>query len=190
MYPAQDRKHRGHLLKLSVRGAVFCLDHPLGLRFCIISDQFQSGGIHAHEVEVVKYHRDGPIRGHLVKMYTAQAFGCQKNRIKPPSRISQRPPGLGPPPLFASDNFMKKLSDEQREQIMRAAVDAGNQFSDEVRTETEEVREWLVSEGGMTRTDPDRADFIAAAQTVQQSVAAERGQEFVDLVNMINAAAE
>lgn len=93
-------------------------------------------------------------------------------------------------PLFASSSFMGRLNEEQREQIMRAAIDAGNQFSEEVRTETEEVRTWLVEEGGMTRTDPDRADFIAAAQVVQQTVAAERGQEFVDLVNMINAAAE
>ncbi len=93
-------------------------------------------------------------------------------------------------PLFASSSFMDRLSDEQREQIMRAAVDAGNRFSEEVRTETEEVRTWLVEEGGMARTDPDRTDFIAAAQEVQQTVAAERGQEFVDLVNMINAAAE
>ena len=93
-------------------------------------------------------------------------------------------------PLFASSSFMDRLSEEQREQIMRAAVDAGNQFSEEVRTETEEIRQWLATEGGMTRTDPDRADFIAAAQEVQQAVAAERGDEFVELVNMINAAAE
>lgn len=93
-------------------------------------------------------------------------------------------------PLFASSSFMDRLSDEQREQIMRAAIDAGNTFSEEVRTETEEVRQWLATEGGMTRTDPDRADFIAAAQKVQQAVAAERGEEFVALVNMINAAAQ
>ncbi len=93
-------------------------------------------------------------------------------------------------PLFASSNFMNRLSDEQKEQVMRAAEDASAQFSEQVRTETEEVRDWLATEGGMTRTDPDRADFIAAAQGVQQAVAAERGQEFVDLVNMINAAAE
>jgi len=93
-------------------------------------------------------------------------------------------------PLFASSTFMDRLSEEQREQIMRAAVDAGNQFSEEIRTETEEIREWLTTEGGMTRTDPDRADFITAAQEVQQAVAAERGEEFVNLVNMINAAAE
>ena len=93
-------------------------------------------------------------------------------------------------PLFASSSFMDRLSDEQREQIMRAAVDAGNQFSEEVRSETEEVRQWLATEGGMTRTDPDRTDFIAAAQEVQQAVAAERGEEVVSLVNMINAEAD
>lgn len=93
-------------------------------------------------------------------------------------------------PLFASSPFMERLSDEQREQIMRAAADASAQFSEEVRTETEEIRTWLVEQGGMTRTDPERADFIAAAQVVQQDVATERGQAFVDLVNMINAAAE
>lgn len=93
-------------------------------------------------------------------------------------------------PLFASDTFMQRLSEEQREQIMRAAVDAGVQFREEFRTETEQVRQWLVEEGGMARTDPERSAFIAAAQEVQQAVAAERGQEFVDLVNMINAAAE
>jgi tripartite ATP-independent transporter DctP family solute receptor len=93
-------------------------------------------------------------------------------------------------PLFASSSFMDRLTEEQREQIQRAAIDAGNQFSAEVASETEEVRQWLVTEGGMARTDPDRADFIAAAQEVQQAVAAERGQEFVDLVNMINAAAQ
>ncbi|MBM7070364.1 TRAP transporter substrate-binding protein [Actibacterium sp. 188UL27-1] len=93
-------------------------------------------------------------------------------------------------PLFASSSFMDRLNDEQKEQVMRAATDASTQFSAQVRTETEEVRDWLASEGGMTRTDPDRADFISAAQDVQQAIAAERGQEFVDLVEMINAAAE
>jgi len=93
-------------------------------------------------------------------------------------------------PLFASGHFMDRLNDEQREQIQRAATDAGIEMRQEVLTETEEVRAWLVNEGGMALTRPDRTDFIAAAQTVQQAVAAERGQEFVDLVNMIQAAAE
>lgn len=93
-------------------------------------------------------------------------------------------------PLFASSAFMDRLSEEQQEQIMRAAVDAGIEMREQVATETEDVRAWLVEEGGMARTDPDRADFVAAAVEVQNTVAAERGDEFVSLVEMIQAAAE
>lgn len=93
-------------------------------------------------------------------------------------------------PLFASDSFMKKLSDEQREQIMRAATDAGAQFAEEVASETEEVRNWLATEGGMAMTTPDRADFVAAAKGVQKDFAEQRGAEFVELVTAIQAAAE
>jgi tripartite ATP-independent transporter DctP family solute receptor len=93
-------------------------------------------------------------------------------------------------PLFASDNFMKKLNDEQRAQILAAAADAGAELAAQVANETEEVRQWLVEEGGMARTDPDKTDFIKAAQAVQQSFAEKRGDEFVELVNAIQAAAE
>ncbi|MEO9575908.1 MAG: TRAP transporter substrate-binding protein [Tateyamaria sp.] len=93
-------------------------------------------------------------------------------------------------PLFASDNFMKKLSDEQREQITRAANDAGAEFAQQVASETEEVRNWLATEGGMARTDPDKADFVEAAKGVQAQFAEQRGAEFVELVKMIQAAAE
>ena len=92
-------------------------------------------------------------------------------------------------PLFASDLFMKKLSDEQREQIQRAATDAGIEFRELALNETEEVRTWLATEGGMAMTRPDKTDFIAAAQTVQKAFAEERGQDFVDLVNAIQDAA-
>lgn len=92
-------------------------------------------------------------------------------------------------PLFASDHFMKRLSDEQREQIRRAAVETNAKFSVEVAALSEEVRNWLTAEGGMTRTDPDRAEFIEAAKSVQQEFAAQYGQEFTDLVNQIQAAA-
>jgi len=93
-------------------------------------------------------------------------------------------------PLFASDHFMKRLDGELREQVQKAATDAGMEFRQLVRNETEEVRNWLATEGGMARTDPDRADFIKAAQTVQQAFAEKRGAEFVKLVNAIQAAAE
>lgn len=93
-------------------------------------------------------------------------------------------------PLFASDNFMRKLTDEQRAQILAAAADAGAEMARQVATETEDVRKWLVEEGGMARTDPDKTDFIKAAQGVQQKFAAERGADFIELVNAIQAAAE
>ena len=93
-------------------------------------------------------------------------------------------------PLFASDNFMKKLNDEQREQIIRAANDAGAQLAKEVATETQEIRDWLVSEGGMAMTTPDKADFVEAAKGVQADFAKNRGAEFVALVDAIQAAAE
>ncbi len=92
-------------------------------------------------------------------------------------------------PIFASDAFMKKLSDEQREQVLRAAADAGAQFAEEVASETEEVRDWLVSEGGMAMTTPDKTEFVAAAKKVQEDFAAQRGDDFVALVKAIQDAA-
>ena len=92
-------------------------------------------------------------------------------------------------PIFVSDHFMKRLSPAQRDQVLRAADDASTKFAAQIATETAEVRNWLVQEGGMVRTDPERTEFIAAAQTVQQAFAKERGAEFVDLVNRIQAAA-
>ena len=70
-----------------------------------------------------------------------------------------------------------------------AAEAAGAEFAAQVANETEEVREWLVSEGGMAMTRPDKADFITAAQTVQAAVAEERGPEFAALLEAIQAAA-
>lgn len=93
-------------------------------------------------------------------------------------------------PLFASDAFMKKLTDEQRAQVEAAAAEAGAEFAAQVATETEEIRNWLVTEGGMARTDPDKTDFIQAAQGVQKEFAEKRGDDFVALVEAIQAAAQ
>ena len=92
-------------------------------------------------------------------------------------------------PLFGSDIFMNRLTDEQRAQVVQAASEAGAEFARQVATETDEVRKWLVEEGGMAITYPDKTDFIAAAQKVQQDFAAERGDDFVALVDAIQAAA-
>lgn len=93
-------------------------------------------------------------------------------------------------PLFASDAFMKRLSDEQRALIQDAAAAAGAEFAAQVANETEEVRKWLVDEGGMAMTRPDKTDFITAAQGVQASFAEQRGADFVDLVKAIQDAAQ
>jgi tripartite ATP-independent transporter DctP family solute receptor len=93
-------------------------------------------------------------------------------------------------PLFVSDSFMKRISDEHREAIKRAAISAGQTLSDEFATETQEIREWLVETGGMALTTPDKTEFIKAAKTVQDSFAKERGKEFTDLVKKIQAVAE
>lgn len=93
-------------------------------------------------------------------------------------------------PVLASDRFMSKLDDTQREAVLRAAAEAGAYHTDLKISEIESVREWLATDGGMEMTRPDRGPFIEAAQTVQQTFAADRGEEFTDLVNAIQAAAE
>lgn len=93
-------------------------------------------------------------------------------------------------PLFASDHFMKRLSDEHRDDIMRAAAAAGAALAEEVATETQEIRDWLATEGGMAMTVPDKTDFVAAAKGVQDEFAASRSDDFRELLAMIRAAAE
>ncbi len=93
-------------------------------------------------------------------------------------------------PLFAADAFMKRLNDEQRAWVQEAADYAGAELSRQFENETEETRKWLVEEGGMQMTRPDKTQFIEAAKKVQQDFAEQRGAEFVDLVKQIQAAAE
>ena len=92
-------------------------------------------------------------------------------------------------PLFASDRFIGGLSDEHREAVLRAAQEAGEYHTAVVIDQTEEIRTWLVDEGGMVMTRPDTGPFIAAAQAVQQDFAADRGEAFQTLVDQIQAAA-
>jgi len=93
-------------------------------------------------------------------------------------------------PLFASDHFMKRLSDEHRDDIMRAATAAGAALAEEVATETQEIRDWLATEGGMAMTVPDKTDFVEAAKGVQDEFATNRSDDFRELLAMIRAAAE
>tara|TARA_R110002072_G_scaffold3206_3_gene23857 strand:- start:2918 stop:3925 length:1008 start_codon:yes stop_codon:yes gene_type:complete len=93
-------------------------------------------------------------------------------------------------PLFASDAFMKRLSDEQRAMVLEAADAAGKELRVQVQNETDEIRTWLSTEGGMAMTTPDKADFIRVSQELQIEFAEKRGQEFIDLVTKIQEAAK
>ncbi len=96
----------------------------------------------------------------------------------------------GVAPLFASDRVMKKLNPEQAKAVRRAALEAGEYHTQVQSKETTDVRQWLVEKGGMQLTQPGRAPFIAAAQTVQQQFAKEGGPKFKELVELIQTAAK
>ncbi len=93
-------------------------------------------------------------------------------------------------PVFVSDRFMKKLSDEQRAAVEKAAKEAGEHQTAIVTKRIDEVRSWLTKDGGMTATNPDRGPFIEAAKQVQAEFAADGGPKFTELLTMIQAAAE
>ena len=93
-------------------------------------------------------------------------------------------------PLLASARFMDRLDDAQREAVQRAADEAGAYQSEILASATDDIRAWLVEEGGMQMTEPDRTEFIAAAQAVQEEIATERGEDFAALVETIRRAAE
>ncbi len=92
-------------------------------------------------------------------------------------------------PLFASDRIMGKLDEAQRDAVMRAARDAGVFQKEEMTRQVGEIRAFLLDEGGMESAEFDRTDFIAAGQRVQDSFAADKGDDFKALVTSIRAAA-
>lgn len=89
-------------------------------------------------------------------------------------------------PFLASKRFMSRLSDEQAELVRQAAVDAQNHQRTVMQAQTEEIRATL-EKNGMAITRPEREAFIAAAMTVQDSFAAERGDTFRELLERIRA---
>ncbi len=95
----------------------------------------------------------------------------------------------GTSPLLASDRFMKKLNDSQRAAVQKAADEAGAYMYEFMKDDLESLRTWLTTEGGMTRTDPDRAPFIKAAQKIQDQFSNDASPEFKALLKEIRAAA-
>ena len=95
---------------------------------------------------------------------------------------------VGVSPLLASDRFMSRLTDAQRQAVLKAAKEAGEFHTQYSLDQIKQEREWLTSKGGMKMTEPDRAPFIEAAKKVQEKFAKQRGQDFVDLVAQIQSA--
>ncbi len=74
--------------------------------------------------------------------------------------------------------------------MLRAAEEAGDFQAAKMAAQTEEIRNWLSSEGGMKVTRPDRTKFVAAAMSVQDEFAVEGGEDFQKLLAAIRAAGE
>lgn len=94
----------------------------------------------------------------------------------------------GSTPLFVSDRFMSKLDEEETAAVKRAAAEAEAYQRELFERATDVVRDKLV-ESGMAITYPDKAEFIEVAMTVQDEIAAERDEEFKDLLVRIRALA-
>ncbi|WP_198650079.1 TRAP transporter substrate-binding protein [Zobellella maritima] len=92
-------------------------------------------------------------------------------------------------PLFASSRAIGKLNDEQRQAVFKAAKEAGEYANDIIGKDIDETRQFLAN-NGMKITYPDKAPFIAAALKIQEEIAAEKDDDFRDLLNKINRAAQ
>ena len=95
-------------------------------------------------------------------------------------------------PLFASSRIMDRLSDEQRDAVIRAANDAGLYHKETMARDISEVREFLTTEGqgGMVAAEVDKSGFIAAGLRVQDNFAEKKGEEFRALLQLIRDAAQ
>ena len=84
---------------------------------------------------------------------------------------------------------MSKLNDSQRAAVQKAADEAGAYMYDFMKDDLDSLRAWLTTEGGMTRSDPDRAPFIKEAQKIQDQFSKDASPEFIALLKEIRAAA-
>jgi len=89
-------------------------------------------------------------------------------------------------PLLVSERFLNKLSPEEKDAVYRAAREANEFIDDYSIKELEKTRSFL-EEKGMKVTRPDKAQFIAAAQKVQEEFAAQRGPEFRQALEQIRS---
>lgn len=85
-------------------------------------------------------------------------------------------------PLFASTRLMNKLTPEQQEGLREAGRMTDKEYRAVIGQKRKEHLEFLGKEGGMKVTYPDKAEFIAAAQKMQDAWLAEKGDDMRDLV--------
>lgn len=90
-------------------------------------------------------------------------------------------------PMFASSRIMKKMNDKQKQAVMKAAKEAGAYHKETMGNSTAEIRSFLTAKGkgGMTATEIDKTDFIAAGQRVQDRYAQEKSDNFKMLLKLI-----
>ncbi len=93
---------------------------------------------------------------------------------------------IGLIPILVSERFVKKLTPEQLKALKESAAEAGYAQRMESYNNINKIRERLVSQYAMKRTDPDRTLFIEAAKKVQADFAAKKGKEFQKYLEMIN----
>jgi tripartite ATP-independent transporter DctP family solute receptor len=93
------------------------------------------------------------------------------------------------PPFFVSDRFMQKLDEEQKEALYLAAEIAAAAAREHTVTAEQRVIEKLKA-SGVEFTEPDKTPFIKAAASVHEAFANDRGPEYVELIEQINAAAD
>ena len=95
----------------------------------------------------------------------------------------------GVSPLFASERFMSKLSEEQAAAVRKAADEAGKYQQEVLATATDDIRKKL-AELGMAITYPDKTQFIAAAKSVQDEFAASKDDRFREFLQRVRNAAQ
>jgi tripartite ATP-independent transporter DctP family solute receptor len=90
-------------------------------------------------------------------------------------------------PLFASERIMNKLNADQKQAVIKAAKEAGDYHKEKMSNSTAAIRSFLTTkgEGGMTSTEVDKTDFIAAGQRVQDRYAQSKNDEFKKLLKSI-----
>lgn len=93
-------------------------------------------------------------------------------------------------PLFASNRVMNKMSQEQKDVVLKAAADAGKYHVEVMESEVNEIRNFLAKEGGMATTYPDKKEFIQVSLTIQDKFVADKDQSFKDLLTAIRSAAK